>query len=43
MTIFANAFMTMVLGIFMMFLTDFSGIVTTMTKWGAQLPLAHSF
>lgn len=34
MTIFANAFVTMVLGIFMTFLTDFSGIDTAMGKVG---------
>ena len=34
MTIFTNTFVTMVLGIYMVFLTDFSGIDSAMGKVG---------
>lgn len=42
MTIFTNTFITMFLGIYMVFLTDFSGIDSAMGKVG-YLPLEVQF
>lgn len=43
MTIFSNSFATMILGIFMVFLTDYSGIDSAMGKWAMQQHLVLHF